>query len=160
MWYIPIPYINLFFIIYSPSFLRIPPSLPPFLPRSTAGSFIVLLKSEREMTEKCIKPLLHFNINTGGVINIEAESVQERSDYKTPHCLIYGRQQQGSKVRFLPFSLSSHNTAVLNICFVVNNPPRNKKFGRKVIWPVRVHHAPVAEDDTLDSSCQLARCRC
>lgn len=62
------------------------------------------------MTEKCIKPLLHFNISTEGVINIEAESIQERSDYKTLHCLIYGRQQQGSKVRFLPFSLCSHNT--------------------------------------------------
>lgn len=63
------------------------------------------------MTEKCIKALLHFNINTREVINMEAESMQERSDYKTPHCLIYGRQQQGSKVSFLPFSLwvSEHN---------------------------------------------------
>lgn len=64
------------------------------------------------MTEKCIKPLLHFNINTGGVINIEAESVQETSDYKTLHCLIYGRQQQGRKVRFLPFSQWFHNATL------------------------------------------------
>lgn len=94
MWYIPIPYINFFFIIYST------PPTPLLL--STAGSFIVLLKSEREMTEKCIKALLHFNINTGEVINTEAESTQERSDYKTLHCLIYEWQQQGSKVRFYP----------------------------------------------------------
>lgn len=138
MWYIPIPYINLFFIIYSP-----PPTPPPLLPSlllplSTAGSFIVLLKSEREMTEKCIRPLLHFNINTGGVINIEAESIQERSDYKTLHCLIYGRQQQGSKVRFLPFSLcfitqkrlSAHLFSTMQTC--------TKKVLKKVIRPFRV----------------------
>ncbi len=126
MWYIPIPYINLFFIIYS----HPPPSL--LLPLSTAGSFIVLLKSEREMTEKCIKPLLHFNINTGGVINIEAESIQERSDYKTPHCLIYGRQQQGSKVRFLPFSPCFHNTTMSQwTTFVLQRINTKKKFWRK-----------------------------
>lgn len=64
------------------------------------------------MTEKCIRPLLHFNINTREVINIEAESTQQRNDYKTLHCLIYGRQQQGSKVRVLPFTLCFNNTTI------------------------------------------------
>lgn len=70
------------------------------------------------MTEKCISPPspppppLHFNINTRGVINMEAESTPQRSDYKTTHCLIYGRQQRGSKVKFLPFTVCSHSTTV------------------------------------------------
>lgn len=36
---------------------------------------------------------------------MEAERVQERSGHKTLYCVIYERQQQGSEVRILPFSL-------------------------------------------------------
>lgn len=42
---------------------------------------------------------------------MEAESVQERSDHKTLHCLIYERQQQGSRVWRLPFSLQTTSAA-------------------------------------------------
>lgn len=41
---------------------------------------------------------------------MEAESVQERSDHKTLHCLIYERQQ-GSRVWCLPFSLPTTSAA-------------------------------------------------
>lgn len=58
---------------------------------------------------------------------MEAERVQERSGYKILHCLIYGRQQRGSKVRFLPFTLCFRNTTVCQSTTLNLNNSRHKR---------------------------------
>lgn len=52
---------------------------------------------------------------------------QERSDYKTLHCLIYGRHPEGGEVRFLLLSRSFHHTTEAQSTKLLNNAPPIRK---------------------------------